>query len=146
MNRENQTNLTFDILIHHWNVWMQMDMGSLLSDMRRRWSLQQISWNPSHGQALHSQTPWLSPMTTISHKQMASAHSLSPHKGFSLLSLILSLLIFLWCVHCWDCLWLCISRMGFWFSFQHRFMWCPNLIDCVMCAGVWWIPHRVFTG
>ena len=42
-------------------------------------------------QALHSQTPWL------------------------------SLLIFLWCVHCWDCLWLCISGMGFWFSFQHGF-------------------------
>ena len=67
-----------------------MDMGSLLLDMRRRWSLQQILWNPSHGQALHSQTPWLSPATTASHKRMASAHSLSPHKGFSLLSLILS--------------------------------------------------------
>ena len=25
-------------------------------------------------------------------------------------------------------------------------MWCPNLIDCVMCVGVWWVPHRVFTG
>ena len=121
LNKENQTILAFDILTHHWNVWMQMDMGSLLSNMRRKWSLQQILWNSSNGQALHSQIPWLSPVTRASHKWMASAHSLSPHRGFSLLSLILSLLIFLWCVHCWDFLWLCISGMGFWFSIQHGF-------------------------
>ena len=25
-------------------------------------------------------------------------------------------------------------------------MWYPNLIDCMMCVDVWWVPHRVFTG
>ena len=24
-------------------------------------------------------------------------------------------------------------------------LWCLNLIDCMMCVGVWWVPHRVFT-
>ena len=25
-------------------------------------------------------------------------------------------------------------------------LWCPDLIDYVMCVGVWWVPHWVFTG
>ena len=24
-------------------------------------------------------------------------------------------------------------------------LWCPNLIDCVMCVDVWWVPYWVFT-
>ena len=25
-------------------------------------------------------------------------------------------------------------------------LWCPDLIDYVMCVGVWWVPHWIFTG
>ena len=33
------------------------------------------------------------------------------------------------------------------FPRRYRIPWiCHNLIDCVMCVGVWWVPHRIFTG
>ena len=31
-------------------------------------------------------------------------------------------------------------------SHEEKWLWCLNLIDCVMCVGVWWVPRRVFIG